>query len=187
MINTATKNNLGEQNTYFGLHLQAVVYHWGKLGQELKQDLPHKPWGNTAYWLTSLPMLSWLSYTAQAYLLGDGAAHYGLNLPYHNIPSQMWPQASLKRQLFSWGSHFQDDFRLCQVDNIKLTKCTFSPTWALGMWKDAELLEWWIIITVDLIGLTHLRVSSGAFPEKTKARYGNWGSRPALNVGSTIY
>jgi hypothetical protein len=92
----------GQERVYFSLQFHTTDHHWGKSGQELRQELIQRPWRNTAYRLAPHGLLSLLSYTIQDHQPRDGTPHSELSpLPLttnqENDP-EVWPQVHLVRE-----------------------------------------------------------------------------------------
>jgi arginine exporter protein ArgO len=80
---TLTKNSMGRKGFIWltGYCLLSIEAKTETQGRNLRQELEQKPWRNIAYWPSSLGLLNYRSYTAQAYLPKDNTAHSGLGSP----------------------------------------------------------------------------------------------------------
>jgi hypothetical protein len=80
-----TKNQVGEERVYSACISTSAVHHQRKSGLELKQvrkqELMQRPWKDITFWLTSLGLLSLVSYRTQDYQLRDGTTHNGPSNP----------------------------------------------------------------------------------------------------------
>ena len=124
---------LGEQRFYFILCFQITGHHWRKTSRNPKQE--------TMKECDSLACL--LAHIQPDFLYSTGpqlprncASHKGFVLCHINQDS-LW-QADLIMMIFSWGSHFPSNSRLCQVDN-KTNQSSISCVEYLPCLEPAEM------------------------------------------------
>lgn len=89
------QSNSGEGKVYSSLQFQVTLYHWGKLGQELKKGLRQKPWRNAACLLTLWLFL----FIPPSQTMLPGTMHWVL---LHQVTIKIVPHRHAHRPRWSW-------------------------------------------------------------------------------------